>query len=101
MEQIMENTQQADAAIIEAEARRQERMPFGRTLCIRIADNKKREVKSVRGSCEVLIDLPHSRRGPVYQATMEVIQSALSGRTSAEEAYEAFLAFAKHADVLV
>ena len=80
---------------------RENRMPFGSPICIRIGDNTKREVKSVRGACEVLIDWPHARRGPVYQSTMEALQSALSGKTTAAEAYDAFLAFAKHADVLV
>lgn len=102
MEQVMEHTHATDhQPHDEAAAEKQLRMPFGRTVCIRIADNKKREVKSVRGACEILIDWPHSRRGPVYQSTMEVLQAALAGKVTAEEAHDAFVAFATHADVLV
>ncbi len=89
------------AESLDKERQKQERLPFGRTICIRIGDNKKREVKSVRGACEILIDWPHSRRGPVYQSTMEALQGAMSGKLSVEEAHDAFVAFAKHADVLV
>ncbi|MEW9836556.1 DUF982 domain-containing protein [Mesorhizobium marinum] len=80
---------------------RAERMPFGSTVCVRTGDNTTRAVKSVRGACEVLIDWPHARRGPVYQSTMEVLQAALAGKASVEQAHDAFLAFASHADVLV
>lgn len=89
-----------DTANLEMEREKQDRMPFGRGICIKI-DDTKREVKTVRGANEVLIDWPHSRRGPAYQSTMEVLQSALSGKVSAEEAHDAFLAFAKHAGVHV
>ena len=75
-------------------------MPFGSSVCVQISDSTKREVKSVRGACEILIDWPHSRRGPVYQVTMEALQSALAGKATAEEAHDAFVAFAKHAGVL-
>ncbi len=92
--QVMEDT-----ASLEKERQKQDRLPFGRGICIRI-DSTKREVKTVRGACEVLIDWPHARRGPAYQATMEVLQSAIAGKCSAEEAHDAFLAFAKHAGVL-
>lgn len=84
-----------------ASTEQENRLPFGSRICIQIGDNTRREVKSVRGACEVLIDWPHARRGPVYQSTMEALQSALSGKTTAEEAHGAFVAFAKHADVLV
>jgi len=79
----------------------EDRIPLGGIVCVRIGDNTNREVKSVRDACEVLIDWPHSRRGPVYQSTMEVLQAAIAGKTSPEEAREAFVGFAKHADVLV
>ena len=84
-----------------ASLEKEDRMPFGSSVCVQISDSTKREVKSVRGACEILIDWPHSRRGPVYQATMEVLQSALAGKVTAEEAHDAFVAFAKHAGVLV
>jgi hypothetical protein len=84
-----------------ASVEKEDRLPFGSPVCVLVSDNTKREVKSVRGAREVLIDWPHARRGPVYQSTMEVLQSALSGKVTAEEAHDAFVAFAKHADVLV
>lgn len=80
---------------------KEDRLPFSSTVCVQTSDSTKREVKSVRGASEVLIDWPHSRRGPVYQSTMEVLQSALAGKATAEEAHDAFVAFAKHAGVLV
>jgi len=84
-----------------ANLEKEDRLPFSSAVCIQVSGNTKREVKSVRGACEILIDWPHARRGPVYQSTMEALQSALSGKTTAEEAHGAFVAFAKHADVLV
>lgn len=83
-----------------ASLEKEDRMPFGSPVCVQTSDSTKREVKSVRGACEILIDWPHSRRGPVYQVTMEALQSALAGKATAEEAHDAFVAFAKHAGVL-
>ena len=82
-----------------ASLEKEDRLPFSSPVCVQISDTK-REVKSVRGASEVLIDWPHSRRGPVYQTTMEALQSAIAGRATAEEAHDAFVAFAKHAGVL-
>jgi hypothetical protein len=84
-----------------ASLEKENRLPFGGSVCVRIGDSTKREVRSVQGACEVLIDWPHARRGPVYQTTMEMLQAALAGKATPEEAHEAFVAFAKHADVLV
>lgn len=78
----------------------EDRIAFPSPVCIRLADSTKRPVKSVKGACEVLIDWPHARRGPVYQETMEVLQAALAGSKSADEAHTAFRAFATHAGVL-
>jgi len=97
----MNDTASLDAANLNVDRRKEDRIPFGGSICVRVSDNTKREVKSVRGACEVLIDWPHSRRGPVYQATMEVLQSAISGKVSPEAARDAFVDFAKHANVLV
>ena len=83
-----------------ASLEKEDRLPFSSPVTVQISDTK-RAVKSVRGASEVLIDWPHSRRGPVYQTTMEVLQSAIAGRATAEEAHDAFVAFAKHAGVLV
>jgi hypothetical protein len=83
------------------ESDHRERMPFGSPVCVRTGESTRRAVKSVRGACEVLIDWPHGRRGPVYQSTMEMLQRAIAGEASAEEAHDAFVAFARHAGVLV
>ena len=79
---------------------KEDRLPFSSSVCVQVSDTR-REVKSVRGACEVLIDWPHARRGPVYQSTMEVLQSAIAGKATTEDAHDAFVAFAKHAGVLV
>ena len=81
-----------------ASLEKEDRLPFSSPVCVQISDTK-REVKSVRGASEVLIDWPHARRGPVYQTTMEVLQSAIAGKATPEEAHDAFVAFAKHAGV--
>ncbi len=78
-----------------------DRHPFDSAVCVRTSENTKRDVKSVACAAEVLIDWPHAKRGPVYQTTMGVIQSALSGTVTADEAREAFETFAEHTGVLV
>lgn len=101
VEQVMEQVRNHTSGDeLEADGQKQDRLPFGAGVCIRI-DSTKRQVKTVKGACEVLIDWPHARRGPVYQSTMEVLQAALGGKASAEEAHDAFVAFTKHADVFV
>lgn len=59
-----------------------------------------REVKTVNGACEILIDWPHAKRGPYYQSAREVVQAALDGTASPHQAREAFVALAGHAGVL-
>ncbi|WP_081609856.1 DUF982 domain-containing protein [Mesorhizobium sp. STM 4661] len=59
-----------------------------------------REVKSVNGACEVLIDWPHVKRGPYYQSAREVVHAALDGKATPDQAREAF-ALAGHAGILV
>jgi hypothetical protein len=86
--------------VVAPERDNSKRLPFASPVCVRTGDSTKREVKSVQGACEVMIDWPHARRGPVYQSTMEVLQYALAGKTSVEEAHQAFVAFAEHAGVL-
>lgn len=80
---------------------KEDRLPFDSAVCVRLSDNTKREVKSVLGATEVLIDWPHARRGPVYQETMGILRSAVARTVSVEEAHDAFVAFAEHAGVLV
>ena len=75
----------------------EERMPFESPVCVRIGGSTNREVNSVHGASEVMIDWPHARRGPQYQVTVEVLESARAGRATAAEARAAFLEFARHA----
>lgn len=79
-----------------------QKIPFASPISIRMVGhgNVVRTVKSVNGACEVLIDWPHARRGPVYQETMAILQAALEGSASSEKARHAFEAFAIHAGVL-
>lgn len=60
-----------------------------------------RDVRSVEGACEVLIDWPHAHRGPFYQAALQVVNAAIEGETSTGEAREAFADLCAHAGVLV
>lgn len=59
------------------------------------------EVQSVQDACDVLIDWPHARRGPLYHSAREVVEAALEGKASASEAKAAFTALASHAGVLL
>jgi hypothetical protein len=59
-----------------------------------------RDVRSVEGACEVLIDWPHGRRGPFYQSALEVMNAALEGNATAAEAREAFADLCAHAGIL-
>ena len=79
-----------------------QKIPFDSPVSIRAGhENTIRHVKSVNGASEVMTDWPHSRRGPVYQETVAVIEAALAGDVTAAPAREAFHAFADHAGVLV
>jgi len=60
-----------------------------------------REVKSINGACEILIDWPHGKRGPFYQSAREVVQAALEGKATPAQAREAFAALAAHAGILI
>lgn len=63
--------------------------------------NTLRDVRSVEGACEVLIDWPHARRGPYYQAALDVVNAALEGTASVAEARDAFMDLCAHAGILV
>ena len=63
--------------------------------------NTMRDVETIEDACQILIDWPHARRGPFYQAAREVVESALKGDATASQAREAFAALAAHAGVLV
>ena len=58
-------------------AQNEDRMPFESPVCVTIGDSTKREVKSVHGASEVMIDWPHARRGPQYQATVDALEARL------------------------
>lgn len=60
-----------------------------------------REVRSVNGACEALIDWPHAKRGPYYQSARELVQDALDGKATPDQARDAFRALAEHAGILV
>ncbi|WP_274627424.1 DUF982 domain-containing protein [Arvimicrobium flavum] len=75
---------------------------FERPVRVQAGDsNTLRDVRSVEGACEVLIDWPHARRGPFYQSALEVVNAALEGKASVEEARAAFADLCAHAGALV
>lgn len=39
-----------------------------------------REVKSVNGACEALIDWPHAKRGPYYQSGREILEGTIQAK---------------------
>jgi hypothetical protein len=79
-----------------------ERIPFESPVKLQVgAEHTLRTVNSVQGASEVLIDWPHARRGPFYQSAREVVEAAIAGKATAEEAREAFAALAAHAGVIV
>ena len=82
-------------------AQNEDRMPFESPVCVSIGDSTRREVKSVHGASEVMIDWPHARRGPFYQSALEVVNAALEGSATVGEAREAFADLCAHAGILV
>lgn len=60
-----------------------------------------RDIITLKDASEVLIDWPHAKRGPFYQAAREQVEAALESKTSAAQAHEAFTALCNHAGVLV
>lgn len=79
-----------------------DRIEFESPVKLQVGGDKTlRTVKTVEGACEVLIDWPHARRGPVYQSTREVVEAAAAGKATPAEAREAFAGLAAHAGVIV
>lgn len=79
-----------------------DRIAFESPVKLQVGSDKTlRTVKTVEGACEVLIDWPHARRGPVYQSTREVVEAAAAGKATPAEAREAFAGLAAHAGVIV
>ncbi|WP_137933949.1 DUF982 domain-containing protein [Mesorhizobium comanense] len=60
-----------------------------------------RDVATLEDASQILIDWPHAKRGPFYQAAREKIEAALEDRQAAAHAQEAFTALCDHAGVLV
>ncbi|AZO53864.1 MULTISPECIES: DUF982 domain-containing protein [unclassified Mesorhizobium] len=60
-----------------------------------------REVVTLQDASEILIDWPHAKRGPFYQAAREKIEAALTSNEGAAQAQEAFTALCDHAGLLV
>lgn len=58
-------------------------------------------VETIKDACDVLIDWPHARRGPFYQAARERVEAAMKGEGSMADAGEAFLALCQHAGIIV
>lgn len=59
-----------------------------------------RDVSTLKDASEILIDWPHAKRGPFYQAARETVEAAMNGNGSASQAQEAFAALCDHAGVV-
>lgn len=71
---------------------------------IRISADDVGSINTINGledACKALIDWPHARRGPFYQAARERIEAALKGEVTEGEAAESFLALCQHAGIVV
>lgn len=78
------------------------KFPFENVVRVQAgSENTIKDVHSVQDACDILIDWPHARRGPFYQSAREVVEAALNGKASSQEAREAFMALASHAGILV
>lgn len=80
-----------------------DRMLFENPVNIRIgAATTQREVATVKGAYEALIDWPHAKRsGPLYREAVEVVSAALAGSRTREAARRALVAAAEEIGVLV
>ncbi|RJT39187.1 DUF982 domain-containing protein [Mesorhizobium waimense] len=88
--------------LVDPELEVRQRMYFESGVKIRpYGKSSVRDVKSVDGACEVLVDWPHAKRGPDYQSAREVVQAALDGKATPDQAREAFAVLAADAGILV
>ena len=78
-----------------------DRMPFQTSVFISTGPATTREVKSVRGACECLIDWPQGRRGPIYQTAVRACEAALAHEVPVSCARSAFVGFASVSGILV
>lgn len=79
-----------------------ERMFFDNPVMIRIgAESTKREVTSVKGAYQALVDWPHAKRsGPLYREAVDVVSAALAGKRSTDAARRALIAAADEIGIL-
>lgn len=78
-----------------------DRMPFESPVCIQTGTSTRREVKTVGGAAECLVDWPHGKRGSVYAEAVDACEAALAGRVPVAQARAAFVGFARDMGVLV
>ncbi|ODT07298.1 MAG: hypothetical protein ABS58_07900 [Mesorhizobium sp. SCN 65-20] len=80
-----------------------DRMLFDHSVTIRIGpESTQREVSTVKGAYEALVDWPHAKRsGPLYREAVETVSAALSGTRTREAARKAFIAAADEIGILV
>ncbi|WP_395448845.1 DUF982 domain-containing protein [Aminobacter sp. UC22_36] len=80
-----------------------DRMLFDSPVQIRIgAESTQREVTTVKGAYEALVDWPHAKRsGPLYREAVECVSAALAGTRTREAAKRAFIAAADEIGIRV
>ncbi|WP_269932755.1 DUF982 domain-containing protein [Aminobacter sp. HY435] len=80
-----------------------DRMLFDNPVSVRIgSESTQREVTTVKGAYEALVDWPHAKRsGPLYREAVEIVSAALAGTRTREAARRAFVAAAEEIGVLV
>lgn len=78
-------------------------MHFDHPVNIRIGpESTKREVQTVKGAYEALIDWPHAKRsGPCYREAVETVSAALAGTRSGKAARRALVDAAREIGILV
>ncbi|MEO5326062.1 DUF982 domain-containing protein [Mesorhizobium sp. CC13] len=80
-----------------------DRMLFDHSVMVLIGpESTRREVTTVKGAYEALVDWPHTKRaGPLYREAVEVVSAALAGTRTREAARRAFVAAAEEIGILV
>ncbi|AWC21115.1 hypothetical protein CO731_00557 [Aminobacter sp. MSH1] len=80
-----------------------DRMLFDSPVSIRIGpESTQREVTTVKGAYEALVDWPHAKRsGPLYREAVEIVSAALAGTRSHKAARQALVAAAEEIGILV
>lgn len=80
-----------------------DRMLFDHPVSVRIGpESTRREVTSVKGAYEALVDWPHAKRsGPLYREAVATVSAALAGTRTREAAKRAFEAAADEIGIRV